>query len=80
MQDELLLLIISFTLLFVVGFYAYERETNKPKKQNSKTILSKFLRRRYDYLGNGWHTRRPWLCHRRQTYWACMAKDFDLHK
>ena len=31
MQDELLLLIISFTLLFGVGFYAYERETNKPK-------------------------------------------------
>ncbi len=31
MQDELLLLVISFTLLFVVGFYAYEKETNKPK-------------------------------------------------
>ena len=33
MQDELLLLIISFTLLFVVGFYAYERETKNPKQK-----------------------------------------------
>lgn len=31
MQDELLLLILSFTLLGVVGFYAYETETYKPK-------------------------------------------------
>ena len=31
MEDELLLLILSFSLLFVVGFYAYEQETNKQK-------------------------------------------------
>ena len=31
MQDELLLLVLSFTLLLVVGAYAYEKETNKPK-------------------------------------------------
>ena len=31
MQDELLLLVLSFILLFVVGFHAYEQKTNKPK-------------------------------------------------
>ena len=35
MQDELLLLILSFTLLFVVGFYAYELENKQTKNKNS---------------------------------------------